>query len=132
MGRAAGVGSGRLDVSRPRPLDGWTRPQQWARLRHVATNARFLILPGVPIAHRASKTLALTTRRLAADGKRWARRAALPAQRHYVRHGHPQTVWIRPLTPAAPAVLAAPFLPPTLQGGALTTVDGNAPRVGGL
>ena len=136
---------------------GWTRPQQWARLRYVANNARFLILPGVQIPHRASKALALTTRRLAADGQAiyghpvvlaetfvdparfagtayraagWqvvgATRGFARAQRHYVRHGHPKTVWVRPLTPAAPAVLAASFLPPTLQGGALTMVDGNA------
>ena len=35
-----------------RPRDqwiGWTRPQQWARLRFVVNNARFLILPGIHI-----------------------------------------------------------------------------------
>ncbi len=46
---------------------GWTRPQQGARLRYAASHARFLILPGVQIPHRASKTLALTTKPLAAD-----------------------------------------------------------------
>ncbi len=135
---------------------GWTRPQQWARLRYVANNARFLILPGVQIPHRASKTLALTTRRLAADWQaihghpvvlaetfvdpaRFAGTAyraagwrAVGATRGFARAAPlrppwaPQTVWVGPLTPAAPAVLAAPFLPPTLPGGALTMVDGNA------
>lgn len=41
---------------------GWARPQQWARLRYVANNARFLILPpGVQDPNLASKTLTLTT-----------------------------------------------------------------------
>ncbi len=136
---------------------GWTRPQQWARLRYVANNARFLILPGVQIPNLASNTLARTTRRLAADWQAiyghpvvlaetfvdparfagtayraagWqavgATRGFARVQRHYVRHGHPKTVWVRPLTPTAPACLAAPFLSPSLQGGALTMVDWNA------
>lgn len=30
----------------------------------------------------------------------------------YVRHGHPKTVWVRPLRPGAAAALTAPFPPP--------------------
>jgi len=30
----------------------------------------------------------------------------------YVRHGHPKTVWVRPLCPGAVAALTAPFPPP--------------------
>lgn len=53
-----------------RPRDqwvGWARAQQWARLRYVANNARFLILPDVRVPNLASKILALNTRRLRAD-----------------------------------------------------------------
>lgn len=53
-----------------RPRDrwiGWTRPQQWARLRYIVNNARFLILPDVHIPNLASKTLALNTRRLSSN-----------------------------------------------------------------
>lgn len=53
-----------------RPRDqwiGWTRPQQWSRLRYVVNNARFLILPDVHIPNLASKTLALNTKRLSSD-----------------------------------------------------------------
>ncbi len=53
-----------------RPRDqwiGWTRAQQWARLRFVVNNARFLILPAVRVPNLASKVLALNTQRLSAD-----------------------------------------------------------------
>ena len=46
---------------------GWSRSQQWERLRFVANNARFLILPEVAIPNLASKVLALNSRRLADD-----------------------------------------------------------------
>ncbi len=46
---------------------GWSRPQQWARLKFVVNNARFLILPDVHIPNLASKTLAQNTQRLSAD-----------------------------------------------------------------
>ena len=143
-----------------RPRDhwiGWTRSQQWERLRFVTNNVRFLILPGVHIPHLASKTLALNTRRLPEDWRavyghpvvlaetfvdpaRFAGTAYRAAgwqllgetrgfsrtQHGYVRHGHPKTLWARPLGPQIPAQLAAPFLPSTLEGGPLTMVDFNA------
>ncbi|MCY0898081.1 MAG: DUF4338 domain-containing protein [Firmicutes bacterium] len=46
---------------------GWTRAQQWARVRLVVNNVRLLILPDVRIPNLASKVLALNTRRLSAD-----------------------------------------------------------------
>ncbi len=49
------------------PWIGWSRPQQWERLRFVVNNARFLILPDVHIPNLASKVLALNCRRLADD-----------------------------------------------------------------
>ncbi len=143
-----------------RPRDqwiGWTRAQQWARLRFVVNNARFLILPGVHVPNLASKTLALNTRRLATDWQavyghpvvlaetfvdpaRFAGTAYRAAgwqylgqtqgfarqSHHYVYHGHPKALWVRPLRAGSPQGLTAPLLPPTLQGGALTLVDFNA------
>ena len=46
---------------------GWKPAVQWQRLKLVANNVRFLILPGVKIKNLASKVLALTTKRLSAD-----------------------------------------------------------------
>ena len=136
---------------------GWTRAQQWERLRFVVNNVRFLILPDVRIPNLASKTLALNTRRLAADWQavyghpvvlaetfvdpeRFAGTAYRAAgwqyrgqtqgfarhAHHYVYHGHPKALWVRPLNGGRPQDLAAPFLSPTLSGGALTVVDFNA------
>lgn len=46
---------------------GWTKEQQWQRLKYMVNNVRFLILPGVRIANLASKALALNCRRLSED-----------------------------------------------------------------
>ena len=46
---------------------GWKPTIQWQRLKLVANNARFLILPDVKIKNLASKVLSLTTKRLSAD-----------------------------------------------------------------
>jgi len=48
---------------------GWTREQQWKRLKFIVNNQRFLILPGVRVPNLASKILSLNTRRLASDWK---------------------------------------------------------------
>ena len=57
-------------MSRPRDQwIGWTRAQQWARLRFVVNNTRFLMLPDVQVPNLASKVLALNVRRLRDD---WA------------------------------------------------------------
>lgn len=46
---------------------GWSPEQQFSRLKYVANNLRFLILPGVKIKNLASKVLAMNVRRLSAD-----------------------------------------------------------------
>jgi len=46
---------------------GWSPELHMRRLKYVANNQRFLILPGVFIKNLASKILALNVRRLAAD-----------------------------------------------------------------
>jgi|LSQX01.3.fsa_nt_gb hypothetical protein len=53
-------------VSRDRWI-GWSPEQQWERLRFIANNQRFLILPDARQPNLASKTLALNLRRLSAD-----------------------------------------------------------------
>jgi hypothetical protein len=46
---------------------GWKPAIQWQRLKLVANNVRFLILPEIRIKNLASKVLSLTTKRLSAD-----------------------------------------------------------------
>lgn len=46
---------------------GWTREQQFRRLRLVANNTRFLVLPGVDVPNLASRVLGLALRRLSSD-----------------------------------------------------------------
>jgi len=46
---------------------GWSAEQQWRRLRFIANNQRFLVLPNAHMPNLASKTLALNLRRLSAD-----------------------------------------------------------------
>lgn len=46
---------------------GWDEATKRRRLRFVANNVRFLILPWVRVQHLASRVLALTLRRLSAD-----------------------------------------------------------------
>lgn len=46
---------------------GWAREQQWRRLRYIANNQRFLVLPGVTVKNLASRALGLNTRRLSRD-----------------------------------------------------------------
>ncbi len=46
---------------------GWSERQQWRRLKLVANNARFLVLPGRRIPNMASKALGLNCRRLGRD-----------------------------------------------------------------
>lgn len=46
---------------------GWSEKQRLQRLRFIANNSRFLILPGVRIKNLASRTLALNLKRLSSD-----------------------------------------------------------------
>ncbi len=125
-------GRGRLNGARARPGDRVEPPQQRARLKFVANNAQFLILPDIHILNLASATLAQNTWRLRADGTavyghpvRVAETFVDPTRfagtsyrvgwddlsqthgfarqhQHDVRHGGPKHVWVRPLTPTAP------------------------------
>ena len=70
IGQIGSTSGWRSQPNEVRPRDQWigyTRAQQWARLRFIAHNARFLILPSVHVPNLASKVLALTTQRLSAD-----------------------------------------------------------------
>jgi hypothetical protein len=46
---------------------GWPQRLQWKRLRLIANNSRFLILPGIRYPHLASRVLSLNCRRLRRD-----------------------------------------------------------------
>lgn len=46
---------------------GWSTQLQWQRLRWIANNVRFLILPGIAIRNLASKILGQNVRRLSKD-----------------------------------------------------------------
>ena len=54
---------------------GWRSDQQWKRLKYIANNQRFLILPWIRITNLASRILALNLKRISED---WEN-----------RHGHP-------------------------------------------
>jgi hypothetical protein len=55
-------------TSAPRDLwISWSVPQRLQRLKHIVNNSRFLILPGIQIPNLASKTLALTLKRISDD-----------------------------------------------------------------
>jgi hypothetical protein len=62
-----GWGSGVLKCSRRDQWIGWSEEQKLKRLRFVANNQRYLILPDVSIKNLASRTLALNVKRLSAD-----------------------------------------------------------------
>nr|EES53629.1 MAG: hypothetical protein UBAL3_74420088 [Leptospirillum ferrodiazotrophum] len=46
---------------------GWAPPEQFRRLRYIANNQRFLILPEARTPHLASRVLGLCLRRLSSD-----------------------------------------------------------------
>lgn len=54
---------------------GWRKDQQWKRLKYIANNQRFLILPEVRVENLASRILALNTRRISKD---WEKRYGHP------------------------------------------------------
>ncbi|MEW6523300.1 MAG: Druantia anti-phage system protein DruA [Bacillota bacterium] len=139
---------------------GWSREQQWQRLKFLANNQRCLILPHVHQPNLASKCLALNLRRLSADGQAsfghpvllaetfvdpsrfqgtWlplgqTRGFGLSSSRYY-HHGQPKTVWVRPLHRRARALLTALFTAPILQGKGGIRLDLNTVKIekaGGL
>ena len=64
---ALGFGAAAWKVAARDRFIGWTVEQRQSRLHLVVNNARFLILPWVRSRHLASKLIAMSTRRLAAD-----------------------------------------------------------------
>jgi hypothetical protein len=54
---------------------GWRSDQQWKRLKYIANNQRFLILPWVKIKNLASRIMALNVRRISSD---WEKRYGHP------------------------------------------------------
>lgn len=62
-----GFGAAALKSRHRDSFIGWKPAIQWQRLKLVANNVRFLILPDVRIKNLASKVLSLTTKRLSAD-----------------------------------------------------------------
>lgn len=62
-----GWGSAVLKCAHREKWVGWSPEQKKQRLRYMANNQRFLILPGISIKNLASRILALNTKRLPAD-----------------------------------------------------------------
>jgi hypothetical protein len=62
-----GFGAAALKSRHRDSFIGWKPAIQWQRLKLVANNVRFLILPDVRIKNLASKVLSLTTKRLSSD-----------------------------------------------------------------
>ena len=59
---------------------GWSIPQRLQRLKYIVNNSRFLILPGVQIPNLASKTLALSFKRISQDWQEKYRHPVLLAE----------------------------------------------------
>ena len=62
-----GFGAAALKSRHRDTFIGWKPAIQWQRLKLVANNVRFLILPDIKIKNLASKVLSLTTKRLSGD-----------------------------------------------------------------
>jgi hypothetical protein len=62
-----GFGSAALTCAARDRYVGWSREQQYARLRHVANNQRFCVLPEARLPNLASAVLARALRRVCAD-----------------------------------------------------------------
>ena len=126
---------------------GWSKSQQWRRLRYVANNSRFLVLPQTRRQNLASQLLAANLRRLAGD---WEERHGHPVllaetfvdQRFrgscylgagwlqlgqtlgygrnggkYYHHGQPKTLLVKEVMSRGREWLAAPFDVPAMQPG---------------
>ena len=66
-GRLIGWQSGAFKVEAHDPWIGWAPEQRFRRLRLVANNTRFLILPDARPRNPASRALSLSLRRLSSD-----------------------------------------------------------------
>jgi hypothetical protein len=134
---------------------GWTKSQQWRRLRYVANNLRFLILPGERRPNLASQILGANLRRLSGDWQavfghpivlaetfvdpdfqgtcyRAAGWQELGKTQGYGRnggryyfHGRPKAILVRQVQRRGREWLAAPFDAPALQPGGPNLPDLN-------
>lgn len=121
---------------------GWAPPLQWRRLPFVVNNVRFCLLPparpnlasrvlalnlrrlsadwawahGHPVLLAETFVDPLRFRGTCYRAAGWqclgVTRGFAKRNMRYVAHGHPKTVWVRPLRPGAVAALTAPFPPP--------------------
>ena len=66
----ANMGVCRAQMRTARCVIGWSGPLQWQRLRLIANNSRFLLLPGVRVKNLASRILGLNLARLSEDWQR--------------------------------------------------------------
>lgn len=127
---------------------GWASEQQrWRRLRYVANNARFLILPGRGHHNLASQVLGANLRQLSRDwtavfnhpvvlaetfvderfrgtcylAAGWVKLGETLGYRRnggrYYFHGQQRSVWVKALDVRARELLSAPFDPPAFQPG---------------
>jgi hypothetical protein len=124
---------------------GWAPPLQWRRLPLLVNNVRFCLLPparpnlasrvlalnlrrlsadwewahGHPVLLAETFVDPVRFRGTCYRAAGWAclgvTRGFAKRNMRYVAHGHPKTVWVRPLRPGAVAALTAPFPPPATR-----------------
>ena len=133
---------------------GWPRALQWRRLPFVVNNVRFCLLPprrphlasqvlarnvrrlsadwerayGHPVLLAETFVDATRFRGTCYRAAGWqclgVTRGFAKRNTRYIRHGHPKTVWVRPLSPGAVAALTAPF-PPARRAEEVPMLDAN-------
>ena len=134
---------------------GWTPAQQWRRLRYVANNLRFLVVPEARRPNLASQVLGANLRRLSRDWQAvfghpillaetfvdprftggcyraagWQEVGRTQGYRRnggrYYFHGQPKGVWVRVLHRRGREWLTAAFDAPSLQPGGPAMFDLN-------
>lgn len=134
---------------------GWTPEQQWRRLRYIANNLRFLVLPEARRPNLASQVLGANLRRLSRDWQAvfghpivlvetfvdprftggcyraagWQELGSTKGYRRnggrYYFHGQPKRVWVRLLHRRGREWLTAAFDVPSLCPGGSFMVDLN-------
>lgn len=135
---------------------GWTQQQQWRRLRYVANNLRFLVLPEGRRPNLASQVLGANLRRLSRDwlavfghpilvaetfvdprftggcyrAAGWQELGETQGYRRnggrYYFHGQPKRVWVRLLHRRGRELLTAAFDAPSLCPGGPAMIDLNS------
>jgi hypothetical protein len=134
---------------------GWSESQRWRRLRYIANNQRFLVLPEGRRPNLASQVLGANLRRLSGDWEAifghpilmvetfvdprfagtcyraagWEELGQTSGYRRnggrYYFHGQPKAIWARLVHRRAREHLAAPFDPPLMRSGGNLVLDLN-------